>query len=141
MANYKKHQYQMIIKEHHLDTFHHVNNATYLQILEEARWELLQAGGFGLNLIHERKTGPVVLECHIKFLKELRLRQTITIESQIQSYEKKIAVIQQEIFNEQHERCCQATMTFGFFDMKQRKLISPSNEWLIAIGVNHDESV
>lgn len=135
MANYKTYQYQMVIREHHLDTFHHVNNATYLEILEEARWELLQTGGFGLNVIHERGTGPVVLECHIKFLKELRLRQTITIESQIQSYEKKIGVMRQEIFNEQQERCCQATMTFGFFDMKQRKLILPPDEWLLAIGV------
>lgn len=138
MSHYNVFHYHMIIKEHHLDTLNHVNNATYLQILEEARWEFLHLNGFGLNDIHSQGVGPVVLECHIKFTRELTLRQPITIESQMMSYEKKIGIMRQEIFNEKQESCCHAQMTFGFFDMKQRKLILPSNEWLAAIGAVAD---
>ena len=127
-------KYTLEIKEHHLDTFGHVNNATYLALLEEARWELLNAHGFGLKEIRARKMGPVVLACQIKFLKELMLRQSIVIESQVLSYQKKIAVMRQDILNEQGALCSQAEMTFGFFDLKARKLILPSNEWLAAIG-------
>ena len=134
MSHYKIFNYQMLIREHHLDSFNHVNNAAYLEILEDARWEFLNIRGFGLNKIHQLGVGPVVLECHIKFIKELKLRQTITIESQMNSYEKKIGVMRQEIFNEQRESCSLATMTFGFFDMEKRKLILPSSEWLEAIG-------
>ncbi len=32
------HEYHLLILEKHLDTFGHVNNASYLEILEEARW-------------------------------------------------------------------------------------------------------
>ncbi|MDP3560424.1 MAG: acyl-CoA thioesterase [Legionellaceae bacterium] len=135
MADFKIFRYPILIKERHLDTFHHVNNATYLELLEEARWDFLNASGFELKKIHEMGTGPIVLECHIKFLKELTLRQSIVIESQVLSYEKKIGVMRQDIFDEQAVLCSQAKITFGFFDMKARKLILPSSQWLEAIGV------
>ncbi len=134
MTDFKVFQYQLVIKEHHLDTFGHVNNATYLALLEEARWELLTEHGFGLHQIQARKMGPVVLECDIKFLRELTLRQTITIESQVLSYEKKVAVMKQDIVNEAGELCSRAKLMFGFFDLEARKLILPSEEWLEAIG-------
>jgi thioesterase-3 len=135
MADFEIFRYHVLIKEHHLDTFCHVNNATYLELLEEARWEFLHARGFDLKTIHESGVGPVVLECHIQFLKELRLRQPIVIESQMISYEKKIGVMRQDIYDEHETIYCQAKMTFGFFDMKTRKLILPSPQWLEAIGL------
>ncbi|MCX7116170.1 MAG: acyl-CoA thioesterase [Gammaproteobacteria bacterium] len=134
MSQFEIFHYPLLIKEHHLDTFSHVNNATYLEILEEARWDFVHARGFGLKQIHEQGQGPIVLEFHIKFLKELRLRQAITIESQVMSYEKKIGTMRQDIFDEHHELCCEAKMTFGFFDTRARKLILPSPQWLKAIG-------
>ncbi len=134
MAGFKVFKYELLIKEHHLDTFGHVNNAMYLSLLEEARWELLNAHGFGLNEIRARQMGPVVLECQIKFLRELTLRQPIVIESQVLSYEKKIAVMQQDILDEKGTLCSRAKLTFGFFDLKARKLILPSDEWLAALG-------
>lgn len=118
-----------------MDTFSHVNNATYLEILEEARWEFLNEQGFDLKTIHELSVGPIVLECHIQFLKELRLRQPIVVESQVLSYEKKIGVMRQDMLNEQNELCCHATLTFGFFNFKTRKLILPTEKWLEAIGI------
>lgn len=138
MGDFKIFRYQVLIKEHHLDTFSHVNNATYLELLEEARWEFLHERGFDLKSIHELGIGPIVLECHIKFLKELRLRQPIVIESQMISYEKKIGVMRQDIYDGQEVICCQAQMTFGFFDMSTRKLILPSVQWLEAIGVRNE---
>lgn len=136
----KKFIYPLIIKEHHLDTFGHVNNAMYLQILEEARWEFLSSQGVGLHEIQALQTGPVVLECTIKFLRELRLREPIRIESQMLSYEGKIGVMQQEILTEQNVLSCQALFTFGFFDLKERKLLVPTKEWLHAIGIGDTPS-
>ena len=134
VADFKIFKFQLVIKEYHLDTFGHVNNATYLQILEEARWEFLTNRGFDLKTIHELRIGPIVLECHIQFLKEICLRQQIIIESQVLSYEKKIGVLRQDILDEQGVVYCQAKLTFGLFDMKARKLILPTDQWLDAIG-------
>ena len=45
--------YETLIRESHLDTFGHVNNATYLQLYEEARWELITRNGYGLAKVRE----------------------------------------------------------------------------------------
>jgi acyl-CoA thioester hydrolase len=128
-------KYSLLIKEHHLDTFGHVNNAKYLELLEEARWEFLNAHGMDLKTIHEKGIGPVILELEIKFLKEVRLRQLITIESQMLSFDQKIGVMQQYILNDRDQLCCKAKMTFGFFDMNTRKLILPSAQLLSVLGI------
>ena len=126
------HPYTII--ERHLDTFGHVNNATYLQILEEARWEFITARGFGMKKIKDTGLGPTILECNIKFMKELRLRQNIVIETQTQSYDRKIGVLKQVIKNESGEVCAEAIFTIGLFDTKERKLVLPTPEWLYAVG-------
>jgi Acyl-ACP thioesterase len=43
------HEYDLLIRGHHLDTFGHVNNAKYLQILEEARWDVITRNGYSLD--------------------------------------------------------------------------------------------
>ena len=131
-----KFRYPMMIKEQHLDTFGHVNNATYLVILEEARWDLITSRGYGLRTIQKSGMGPVVLEYNMKFMKELKLRQNIVIETELVSYEDKIAVLKQTIFNDKEEICFEGKMTFGLFDTKERKLILPTPEWLHAVGLD-----
>jgi acyl-CoA thioester hydrolase len=133
-SSHKIFNYSVLIKEHHLDTFGHVNNAQYLALLEEARWEFLQEQGIDVNTIHKTGIGPVVLECHIQFLKELTLRQSIRIESQLLSFDKKIGIMRQDIINSHNELCSKAKMTFGVFDLNTRKLILPTTEWLSALG-------
>jgi thioesterase-3 len=128
-------RYSLLIKEQHLDTFGHVNNAMYLVILEEARWDLITTRGYGLKTIQKTGMGPVILEYNMKFMKELKLRQTIQIETELVSYEDKIAVLKQTILNEKNEICFEGRMTFGLFDTRERKLVLPTPEWLHAIGL------
>jgi len=127
----------MQIKEHHLDTFGHVNNATYLQILEEARWELLATQGFNLEYIQQHKIGPIILEINIKFLRELGLREEISIETQVLTYEKKVGTLKQNIYNAEKKLCSEAQLTFGLFDMQTRRLILPSLSWLKIFGITN----
>lgn len=135
MKQFELFSYALMIMEHHLDTLGHVNNATYLDLLEEARWDFLTQRGFGLEVIHALKIGPIVLDCHIKFLKELRLRQSIIIESQMLEYKNKTGVLRQDIFNEKDELCCQTNMTVGLFDMVSRKLIMPTPQFMNVLGL------
>ncbi len=129
-------QYQVLIREFHLDTFGHVNNAVYLSLYEEARWDLITANGYGLKQVHERKKGPVILDVHLRFQKELRLRDLITITTQTEAYKGKICVLLQKMLNSNGEVCSEAKFTFGLFDLRERKLILPTPEWLKAIGAN-----
>lgn len=125
-------KYPVLIRESHLDTFGHVNNAVYLELLEEARWELITANGYGLDKIKETGIGPTLLEINIQFLKEIKLRDEIIIETKSVSYEKKILNLEQRILRG-GELCCAAKLTLALFDLNQRKIIPPTKEWLAAI--------
>lgn len=126
--------YPILIKEHHLDTFGHVNNATYLSLFEEARWNIITQNGYGLQKILSSGLGPTILEIKIRFLKELRLRQTIIIETKMLGYEDKLGKLAQTIIRD-NDICCSAEFVFGLFNLNERKLIAPTEEWLHAIGL------
>jgi thioesterase III len=128
-----KHSYTLQILERHLDTFGHVNNATYLEMLEEARWEWVTNNGYGLKEVQTTRKGPVILECQIKFRRELHLRETIRIESQLVKYERNIGEIHQWIYKENDVLSAEAKFTMAFFDLEARKLIPPTEEWLRAL--------
>ena len=128
--------YPILIREAHLDTFGHVNNATYLQILEEARWDLITKNGYGLAKVRETKQGPTILEIKIKFLKELTLRQQVIIKTQAISYVKKVGVLKQWIEDSNGSIYAEAEFVYGLFDVRERKLVLPTKEWLRAVGLS-----
>ncbi len=128
-------EYPLLIRETHLDTFGHVNNATYLEILEEARWDLITHNGYGLDEVVRRRIGPTILEINLKFQRELRNRQRITIRTWMESYLGKIGRVMQQIVDADGDLCCEALFTIGLFDLGARKLIPPTPEWLKALGL------
>lgn len=127
--------YVFQVKESHLDTFGHVNNAAYLELFEEARWELITGGGYGLKEVLEKRQGPVVLEVNLKFKKELKLRETIRVSTEVAPFSGKISHISQKMIKEDGEIAAEALFTFGFFDLNARKLIPPTEAWLKATGL------
>lgn len=131
----KTFEYQKQILEHHLDTFGHVNNATYLELYEEARWDFISKNGYGLKEIHRYQKGPVILDVKCRYKKEIVNREVITIRSKSLSLRGKIGQIHQEILKENGEIASDATFTVGFMDMQERKLVAPTDLWLKAIGM------
>ncbi|MDA8562139.1 acyl-CoA thioesterase [Gammaproteobacteria bacterium] len=125
--------YPILIKENHLDMFGHVNNATYLELLEEARWDIITKNGYGLSIIQKTGIGPIILEINIKFLNEIKLRENIIINTKLISYEGKKIILEQQILRNE-ELCSIAEFTIALFDIKHRKLVSPTPEWLKSIG-------
>jgi YbgC/YbaW family acyl-CoA thioester hydrolase len=136
MANPLFHEYPILIREAHLDTFGHVNNAQYLTLFEEARWQVITERGFGLREIQKSGTGPVVLEANLKFKRELKLRELIIIRTYLPTENGKIATLKQEMVKEGGEVACESTFTIAFFDTNARKIINATPEWRKAIGLN-----
>lgn len=134
MTQWKTFQYDLTIKIHHLDTFGHVNNAAYLEILEEARWDILDQGTFGLKDILVSKLGPVILEVQLKFLKELRANERVKIVSQVVAYNHKICTLVQDIVDSSGAKAATAEFKIGLFDLEKRKLVMPTESWLKTIG-------
>jgi len=128
---------EILIRESLIDSFGHVNNAKYLELFEQARWDIIHDRGFSVAEIVKNGLGPVVLEVNLRFTKEVRLREKIKIVSQVEPDEnpKKTMVMVQAMKNERGEICCQARFVFGLFDLKARKLVNPTPEWSRAIGL------
>lgn len=126
--------YELMIRESHLDTFGHVNNAVYLSLYEEARWDLISKRGYDLKKIQKEKKGPVILEVNLKFQKELTLREKITITTELKSYQGKIGQLEQKMIKADGSVASTAIFTFGLFDTVARKLIEPTDDWKHAVG-------
>ncbi|MBG60256.1 MAG: thioesterase [Halobacteriovoraceae bacterium] len=130
---FNKFIYTLMIKENHLDTFGHVNNAAYLTLYEEARWDFITKNGYGLDVIQREQKGPVVLDVNLRFKRELKNRQLISIHSQSQDMSSKIMKMKQVMINPEGEVASEALFTFGFMDMKLRKLVEMPQDWLNAV--------
>ncbi len=127
-------EYSILIREGHLDSFGHVNNATYLQIFEEARWELITKNGYGLDEVRRLGVGPTILAIQILFKRELRLRMSVVIKTQLQSYEGKIGILKQWIEDERGQVLTEVELKMALFDLTARRLVAPTPAWLHAIG-------
>ena len=125
--------YEVIIRESHLDTFGHMNNAAYLVLFEEARWEFITRNGYGLNEVLKEQKGPIILDIAMRFKKEINLREKIKITTELVSHEQKISKFKQDMIKEDGTMAAEINLTFGFFDLQTRRLIDPTPEWKKAI--------
>lgn len=130
-------EYQITILEQHLDTFGHVNNAVYLTLYEQARWDFMNQNGVGLKQIMESKVGPVLLDLNLTFKSELNNRDNIKIISQArpEMRNKLVMMLDQKILKENGSLASTLTLSVGLMDLTLRKLILPTKEWLLALGL------
>ena len=132
-------EYPLTIRESHLDSFGHVNNATYLTLFEEARWEYITQGGHGLKEVHQLQEGPVILEANLKYRKELKNRTETKVLCYRPSYDGKIGRMIQQIVDYEGKLYCEGSFLFALFDLKKRKIMAPTNQWLQALGLKNPE--
>ena len=126
-------EYPLTILETHLDVYGHVNNATYLRLYEDARWDFITKNGYGFAKIQELGLGPIVLEAHVTYKKELSAREEVLIRSWVKGMKNRLIMeIEQEMLKK-GEVASTLLLTVGFFDLKARRLIPPTKEWLSAV--------
>ena len=130
-------RYPLTILEKHLDSFGHVNNATYLNLYEEARWDFITERGFGLDRVLRDQIGPVLLDLNLVFKKELTNREKVVITSQYTGLKNKLVMsMSQIIYNADDKVVSNMDFTMGLLDLRERKLIKPTPDWLQAIGAD-----
>jgi len=54
------------IRTFHTDSFGHVNNARYLELLEEARWQYAEHHGL-IDLLNEENLGFIIMQMNLRF--------------------------------------------------------------------------
>jgi acyl-CoA thioester hydrolase len=137
MIQNKIFEYRVTIKESNLDSFGHMNNASYLQLYEEARWDFITKNGFGLEVIQSTQQGPILLDLRVKFKREIKNRESILIRSQaIEVLNSKMLILEQKMLKADGKVASEAQFTVGFFDLRERRLIDATEGWLRAVGVD-----
>ncbi len=127
--------YEVMIRESHVDTFGHINNAAYLTLFEEARWDFITKNGYGLKRVQELQKGPVILKLSMKFRKEITLREKIGITFELLGTKGLLSHYRQLMIKENGTVATELELTFGLFDLRTRRLIPPTPEWKKAIGL------
>lgn len=127
--------YEALIQEIDLDSFGHMNNAAYLRLFEQARWQFISERGYGIEKIQSSGTGPVILDVFLKFIKELKPRERVVVKSQTASFHGKVGKIRQWIEKADGSVATEAEFTIGFWDISLRKLIPATPDWLGCIGL------
>ncbi|MGE5425417.1 MAG: acyl-CoA thioesterase, partial [Syntrophothermus sp.] len=68
------------VRGYELDSYGHVNNAVYLQYLEQGRWEFMKDQGL-LEQINLDELLLVIIETNIKYIREARLFDDLFVET------------------------------------------------------------
>ena len=86
------------VRGYHLDVFGHVNNARYLEFLEEARWALFDKK---VNLEDLAKEGFVftVVNININYRQAAFLHDVLTVETGMAEFGKRSAILRQIVKN------------------------------------------
>ena len=131
----KKFRYTTKTLPIHIDSFGHVNNSSYLVLYEEARWDILNKGNWEVEKIQREKIGPVLLNVNLSFKAELVLGDAITITGElVEIKNKKVIKFYQEMIRPDGKIASTAMFEIGLFDLRKRKLINITDEWLAVLG-------
>ena len=85
-------QTQIKVRGFHLDVYQHVNNARYLEFLEEARWDGLE-NNENFQWMTANNIAFVVVNININYRHTAYLRDRLTVTSNVQQINVKSGVL------------------------------------------------
>lgn len=91
-----QHRTRIKVRGYHLDLYGHVNNARYLEFLEEARWAMLEVSP-GMAALHERGLLFVVVNINIDYRRPATNGDELEINSRIGKVGNRSMVFEQEV--------------------------------------------
>lgn len=109
------------IRGYHLDVFGHVNNARYLEFLEEARWALFD-DKIGLEELARDGTAFTVVNINISYRQPAYLHDTLRVETRLAKIGARSAILRQVVKNKKSaQTVAEADVTFVMLDVKKQK--------------------
>jgi len=121
-------QTQIKVRGYHLDVYQHVNNARYLEFLEEARWAGLE-NSESFHWMMARNIAFVVVNININYRRPALLGDLLTIRSSVQQLNGKSGVLSQTVTREsESDVVADALITFVCIDLKTQKTLPLEGE-------------
>ena len=110
------------IRGYHTDLYQHVNNARYLEFLEEGRWQLLE-DYINLEEFMNKGFRFFVVNINISYKSPLRVNDVIVIKSGLGKIGNKSVVFKQQLINKvSNIVCADADITFVIADLNGKPL-------------------
>ncbi|MDO5687095.1 MAG: thioesterase family protein [Neisseria sp.] len=111
------------VRGYHLDVYQHVNNARYLEFLEEARWALFEDGQL-LRIFAEKNLGFAVVNINISFRRAAVMGDVLDIRTEFAGFGEKSSVLKQTIFIAGTEKVvAEADVTYVILDLNTNRAI------------------
>ncbi|BDH46812.1 thioesterase [Salmonella enterica subsp. enterica serovar Choleraesuis] len=121
-------QTQIKVRGFHLDVYQHVNNARYLEFLEEARWDGLEHQE-GFHWMTSNNIAFVVVNININYRKPALLGEVLTVTSRLEQINAKSGVLSQVITREPDgSPVADALVTFVCIDLRTQKALAIEGE-------------
>jgi len=95
LKTFMTHCTEIKVRGYHLDLYGHVNNARYLEFLEEARWALLEEGD--LDWFMKQGYALVVSRIDIRYLRPAGMSDVLEIETRMDRLLPRSGVILQRV--------------------------------------------
>jgi thioesterase-3 len=124
---------RITVRGYHEDRFGHVNNARYLELLEEARWAHLEERGLDRDFFESHGIFPVVVRLSMSYRRPATAGDVLEISADAASAgSRRIVIVQQARFASSDEVCVEAEVTVVFLDEKTGRPVPLSDEILQA---------
>ncbi len=115
------------IRGYHIDQFGHVNNARYLEFLEEGRWDYMESNSL-IFAFHSNNLQHSVVSILINYRKSAFSGQIISVETGLLKKTRQSIIIQQQLYLKNTEiLIADAEITNVFQDSRSGNIV-PVNE-------------
>jgi acyl-CoA thioester hydrolase len=110
-----------------LDANRHVANSSYADLLSETRMSYLRENGFTQMKFEEVGIGPVIFTEEFFYIREIKPNEKIKVSLELLANSESFKYIKFAhcIFNDEAKLSVYSETFFGWFSLKDRKLIVP----------------
>jgi thioesterase III len=115
------HTIEIKVRGYHLDVFGHVNNARYLEFLEEGRWALFDSK-VNLDDLAREGFAFTVVNININYRRPAFLHDILYVETGLAKFGKRSATLRQTVKNKASgETIADADVTFVMLAIQEQK--------------------
>lgn len=116
------------VRGYHIDVFGHMNNARYLELMEEARWQYVEATNFGA-LLKANNWGFAVVNINITYKKPAFAGNILTFMIEVTRMGNSSMTLQQNMYLKGTDTLiAQADVTFVVLNLANNRPVKITDE-------------
>jgi len=90
-------KYYVTVRGYELDSFGHLNNAVYLNYVEQAQWEMLKKSDT-FEYLQGSEIVPAIIEVNIRYIREAKIFDELVVKSRVE-FDSPYVVFRHNMYN------------------------------------------